>query len=187
MQLMEYLPERYMDSVETVTFQEAFQPELDLVWQGRNELLLQLDPNTATWGLSLWEEALGLPTDTTRDIEYRRVRVVAKLRGNGTTTVALIKSVAESFSNGEVDVVEFCNEYRLEIRFVGTVGLPPNLDDLADTLDEILPAHLDWKFVIYFRTHGQLAPYTHGELAAFTHHTIREEELTDYGNTDNEL
>lgn len=182
MQLMDYLPERYAASKETVTFQEALQPELDLVWRSRSDLLLQLDPRTATWGLSLWETAFGLPTDESRDIEYRRTRVIAKLRGNGTTTVALIKSVSESFSNGEVDVVEFFSEYRLEIRFVGTIGLPPNLDDLEATLDEILPAHLDWDFVIYYRVHEQLTPYTHGELAAFNHATIREGDLTNYGN-----
>ena len=181
-ELMSYLPVNYDDSHETRTIQEAIQPELQTLWDGRNSLLEQLSPNTATWGLDLWEAALGLPTDPQQPIDYRRTRVVAKLRGNATTTVALIKSVAESFSNGIVDVIERYSEYRLDIKFVGTIGIPPNLEDLEATLREILPAHLDFAFFTNFRTHNMLRPYTHGELAAFTHTTIREGDLTNYGN-----
>lgn len=178
-ELMSYLPEAYEGSPETITIQRAMQPEMDELWVGRDSLLQQLDPRTATWGLAKWEEAFGLSVDESKDIECRRSRVVAKLRGNGTTTVALIKEVSESFSNGQVDVAEFYGEYRLEIRFVGTVGVPPNMDDLQEILESIIPAHLDWAFVIYYRTHVQLTPYTYAQLAAFTHHTIREGELTD--------
>ena len=177
--LMDYLPEWYQDSPETVATQKAIQPELDMIWTARNDLLLQLNPNTATWGLDFWEEALGLPTDKSKELAFRRTRVVAKLRGSGTTTVPLIKNVSESFSNGEVEVAEFYSEYRVEIRFVGTIGIPPNLEDLRDALCDIMPAHLVWEFVIYYRIHQQVRPYTHGELSAFQHQTIREGDLTN--------
>ena len=177
MKLMDYLPPKYGDSPEMVVIQNALQPEVDAMWQARNEFLLQLDPTTATWGLALWEEAFGIPTDVEKDIDHRRSRVVAKLRGNGTTTVALIKSVSESFSNGEVEVNEIYSEYRLEILFVGRIGIPPNLEDLRDVLDEIVPAHLEWVFVINYRINNELAPYTHNQLAAYTHAAIREEDL----------
>jgi hypothetical protein len=175
--LLSYLPEYYEGSSESVLIQMAIQPEVDAAWSGRDDLLLQLDPHTATWGLDCWESALGLQTDHTRDLEFRRTRVVAKLRGQGTTTVALIQAVSESFSNGQVDVREFAPEYRLEIHFVGTIGIPPNLEDLQAALDDILPAHLAWEFVIYYRTHEMASQYTHGELAAFQHTTIREGQL----------
>lgn len=181
-ELMGYLPELYEDSRETVAIETAIQPELDIVWDARHDLLLQLDPNAATWGLALWEAALGLTTDVGKELAFRRTRVVAKLRGKGTTTVALIKSVSESFSNGEVEVAEFYDEYRVEIRFVGTIGLPPNLEDLRDALDDIMPAHLVWEFVIYYRTHQLVRPYTHGQLQQFQHQTIREGDLTNDGN-----
>lgn len=177
-ELMSYLPDEYPNSKETVTIQDAIQPETAVLWTARDDVLLQLNPRTATWGLAYWEAAYGLSTDREKDIEFRRTRVIAKLRGRGTTTVALIKSVAESFSNGEVDVAEFAPEYRIEIRFVGTIGIPPNLEDLRDSLNDIMPAHLVWEFVIYYRTHQQVQPYTHGELAPFTHQAIREEPLT---------
>lgn len=182
MKLMDLLPERYTGSAETVAFQEAFQPELDSLWAARNDLLLQLDPRTATWSLDLWESAFGIPVDSSKDIEHRRTRVISKIRGSGTTTVALIKSVSESFANGEVEVDEIYSEYRLEIRFVGQIGIPPNLEDLRTALQDIIPAHLAWEFIINYFRHEQLRPYTHGELAAFAHNAIREGDLTNNGN-----
>lgn len=182
MKLIDYLPENYHGSTEMVALQEAIQPEIDALWEMRHDFLLQLDPMTATWGLTYWEKALGLKNGTEKQIEFRRSRVVAKLRGRGTTTVALIQEVAESFSNGEVDVAEVAEEDRLEIRFIGGIGIPPNLDDLKETLNEIIPAHLAWDFVIAFRLHSEVAAYTHGELAAFTHHQIREENLNEAYN-----
>ena len=176
---MDYLPENYSVSAETKAIQEAIQPELTALWEGRDSLLAQLHPSTATWGLDYWERALGLSTDHSKELEYRRTRVVAKLRGNGTTTAALIKNVAESFTNGEVDVAELYSEYKVEIRFVGTLGIPPNMEDLRAALEDIMPAHLAWEFVIYYRTQDMVRQYTHGELSAFQHQTIREGDLTN--------
>lgn len=41
---MSYLPENYPASRETVTFQEALQPEVGVMWEARDDLLVQLDP-----------------------------------------------------------------------------------------------------------------------------------------------
>ncbi len=179
--LMDYLPEWYGGSPETAAIQNAIQPETDRLWAARDELLAQLDPNTATWGLALWEDALGIGTEPGRAAEYRRARVTARVRGSGTTTPALLRSVAESFSNGQVEVAEFPAEYRVEIRFVGTVGVPPNLEDLRSALDDVMPAHLGWEFVIYYNPHGKLGGFTHGELAGYSHEQLRNEVLKDAG------
>lgn len=173
--LMEKLPESYADSPETICIQESIQPEAELLQQTRDELFMQTDPRSATWGLELWERALGIDTDTEKDAEHRRSRVIAGLRGSGTTTAGMICSVAESFSNAEVEVAEFPAEYRIEIRFVGTLGIPPNLEDMKAALDDIMPAHITWEFVFYWNTHGQTAAFTHEQLEEFTHAGIREE------------
>lgn len=174
--LMSYL-EGYEASPDMTAFQEGIQPEADLMWESRTDLLNQLNPKTATWGLDKWEEAYGIPIDTSKDAEYRRTRIVSKIRGNGTTTVELIRTVSESFSNGTVDVVELFGEYRVEVRFTGSIGIPPNMDDLADALNEVMPAHLAWEFIIYYRTHLMLAANTHEFLSAYTHEQLRNEVL----------
>lgn len=168
--LMSYLPDEHENSKETVTIQNAIQPELDLVWAARDDLLLQLNPNTATWGLVSWEDALGLTTDETKNLEYRRARVVAKLRGRGTTTVALLKEVAESIANSVVNVVEVAAEYRVEIHLDGTPEILSVLSELRESLDEIMPAHLEWGFVLRYRPQHHL--YTGFAVRTGRHITV---------------
>lgn len=48
----------------------------------------QFHPQTATWGLSTWEEEYGLSTSTNTDLELRRAKVMAKILGTAPMTVA---------------------------------------------------------------------------------------------------
>lgn len=173
MRLREYLPQFWDEHAEVVAIQDGMEPAVADAWAARNGLLDQLNVSTATWGLERWERSLGLPTDVSQPVEFRRTRVLSKLRGQGTTTVAMIKNVAESFSNGAVDVLEHPGEYRFEIKFVGTIGLPPNMDDLTAAIEEIKPAHLAYDYIIIFRTWAQVRAYTWDELRAHTWDEIK--------------
>ncbi len=179
--LMDYLPENYQDSPETVTVEEAIEPEINTLWDARNSLLEQLDPRTSTWGLIYWEQALGISVDLTKPLAVRRTRVISKIRGAGTTTVERIKNVCASFISGRVEVKEHYAEYWVEITFPDTYGTPPPpyLQDLRDTLKEIMPAHLGWGIRFFQRTHAELGRYTHGQLRKFTHEHIRGGDLTN--------
>lgn len=157
-------PDFYAGSPEFVDMQNALEPEALALWTARDGLMDQLCVNTATWGLQYWEQTLGITVEQGKDLEYRRSRIRSKLRGSGVTTVALIESVAESFSNGDVAVTEYPQAYRLEIKFVGTIGIPPNLEDLTASLREILPAHLAWDYVMVYNTWDMTAQHTWDEL-----------------------
>lgn len=168
MNLLGYLPLFYQGSREAAAIEGAMDPAVEAVWAARDGLFDQLHVETATWGLEAWERALGLAVDVSKDLEYRRTRVLSKLRGQGTTTVAMIRNVAESFSNGQVDVIEHPDAYRFEIKFTGTIGVPPNMDDLSAAIAEIKPAHLDYDYIIMFRIWREIADRTWGGLAART-------------------
>lgn len=142
MLLKDYLPP-YLTTTKIFTnLFSAEQPEIDGVNSNRQDIVNQCFVSTATWGLDYWESSLGIVTDHGKDITYRRTVVNAKLRGSGTVTVNLIKSVANSFSNGQVDVIEHNEVYSFEVKFVGTIGVPPNMTDLQDAIEQIKPAHL---------------------------------------------
>lgn len=173
MRLIDLLPEFYNNGRETAGLQEVFGVELTEAQMARDDCFLQLDVNTATWGLDLWEEAYGIPKEAGKPLEYRRTRIISKMRGAGTTTAVMIKNVAESFSNGSVEVDEIPNENRFDVRFVGTLGIPPNMDDLTSAIEEIKPAHLAYGYIFIWRTHGQLGAYTHGRLAGSTYGALR--------------
>ena len=168
MKLAEYLPRFWDKSAEVIAIQQAMEPSVAEAWAARDGLLDQLNVQTATWGLECWERSLGLEVGAGKSTDFRRSRIVSKLRGQGTTTVAMIKNVAESFSNGEVEVLEHPEEYRFEIKFVGTIGVPPNMEDLTAAIEEIRPAHLAYDYIIIYYTWGEIAGRTWDELEVYT-------------------
>lgn len=174
MKLMEYLPAFYGNSSEVATLQAALDPQAQALRDAVQDLLAQLNVSSATWGLSLWEGALGLSTEAAKDTDYRRTRVISKLRGHGSTTAALVEAVAASFSNGDVDVIQYPEESRFEVKFTGTIGIPPNLDDLKAAIEEIKPAHLACSYIIIYRTWSMIGTKTWGELASKTWDDVKE-------------
>lgn len=177
MRLMEYLPELWRGTPEMVAIQGALDPAVDAAWAARDALIAQVDVTTATWGLANWEQMLGLAVDASKSDSYRRTRVMSKLRGQGTTTAKMLKNVAESFSNGEVEVIEHPAECGVDLKFVGTIGVPPNMDDLTAAVEEVIPAHLSYRYIIQFRPWGQLARHHWGALAARTWGEVKGGEL----------
>lgn len=120
--------------------------------QDIQDVLIQFSVETATWGLEKWEKLVNIPTDLTKPIDYRRSVVKSKLRGIGTVTVELVKNVAESYVNGEVEINETDKPFTIIVKFVGKLGVPPNLDDVKNALREIIPAHLLIEYVFTFTT-----------------------------------
>ncbi len=173
MSLVSDLPERHRET-EAGRIQLAIAPLVDAYDRAHEDRMAQLWPQTATWGLSSWETALGLDTDISRDVEYRRARVISKLRGSGTTTVAMLKNVAESYANGQVKIHERPSEYAFDVEFVSRFGVPPNMDDLTAAIEEIKPAHLAFAYIIHYRTWRDIADRTWGSLATATWGDIRE-------------
>ena len=166
--LISRYPEFYAGSAEFVDIQNALEPEILALWERRDSVMDQLNVDTATWGLKYWEQSLGLAVDERADIGYRRSAVKSRIRGAGTTTAAMIQNLAASYSNGEVEVIEHPEQFRIEIKFVNTVGTPPNIDDLTATLRSTLPAHLEWSYIITFATWNQRKTKTWDELSGLT-------------------
>lgn len=111
-----------------------------------DDLTKQFFIDTATWGLTYWEEEYGIETNLNYSYEERREVIKAKKRGQGTCTKALIKSVAEAFSGGECKVIENTGPYQFTIKFIGVKGIPRNMQGLINAVDEIKPAHLVYEF-----------------------------------------
>lgn len=177
MQLIQRYPDYLQRGPEFADIQQALEPERLALWQAEDGLIAQLCVDTATWGLRYWEEALGLPVELGKETEFRRSRVRAKLRGVGVTTVALIRDTAASFSNGAVEVTEQAAQYRIKIKFSGTIGIPPNLDDLTAALREIMPAHLGWDYIYVFNTWAAVKARAWAELKARTWAAVKEVAL----------
>lgn len=145
---MSYLPENYPASRETAAFQEALQPEVGVLWAARDDLLAQLDLWTATWGLDLWEDALGLSNGQGLDLDTRRRTVAAKLQGRATATTQVVKDVAETLLGVPVAIIEVFDEYTVMISTPAGYLPRPRAVRLRAQLRDIMPAHLDFQVVI---------------------------------------
>lgn len=149
-ELFSYLPAYYETSRVMQADMDAKGRELDALYQALNAAADQFFVRTATWGLDRWEAELGIPTDRTKPIEQRRAVLESKLRGAGTFTGRLVKNVAEAYDGGTVDVTFQPEEWGFTVKFIDTLGIPPNLDDLKAAIEEIKPAHLAVKYAFNY-------------------------------------
>lgn len=145
-ELFSYLPAYYESSRVMQADMNAKGTEMDAVYTALNETLNQFFVRTATWGLDRWEYELGIETDRTKPIEQRRSLVESKLRGAGKFSGRLVKNVAEAYDGGKVEVSFQPAEWGFTIKFVDTIGIPPNLEDLKSVIEEVKPAHLTVKY-----------------------------------------
>lgn len=130
------------------------------------DLQRQLFVETATWGLDIFEQNIGIPTDLSKSYEDRRAVIKSRDRGTGIVDAALIKIVADSYTNGDVEVTFESGSIR--VAFISVVGIPPNMPDVMAAIEDIKPAHLPVTFVFNYMTWDELdaQSFTWDELDA---------------------
>ena len=148
MNLSTRLPDYYQECPPVAELERVLGEEAGKLAASREDVLAQLWIDTATWGLDLWEQWCGLPTDRSRPYSYRRGRIKAKLRGQGATTAEMIASVVASFGfqPEQVSVTEHPADYQFEVVVSDLAAVPEDTADIQAAVNEIKPAHLDWWF-----------------------------------------
>lgn len=150
--LMRYLP-HFLDGRVITAIMDAIAEEMGITAYNIYDMGMQiLSVDTATHKLSEYERELGLPININSTYEGRREIIKAKMRGSGTTTKNMIINTAESFSGGEVDVIEYPEEYRFVVKFIGVKGIPKNMKAFIHMLEIIKPAHLAYEFRYTYTT-----------------------------------
>ena len=149
-------------------FYAAAAPELESAGLAVADLPKQIWPHLVTWGVARLEAVFGLPTDPSQPLAARRSALVARLRGSGTSTLAQIRAIADSFTNGGMDIRERFGEYTVEIEFTDSLGIPAYMDELKRSLRAAVPAHLAIEFIVKWLTLGDMkaAGVTWGQLQA---------------------
>ena len=158
--LMAQLPELY-GSLPFAELQRVLGLAVARLRQDVDFTMAQLWPQTASgWGLELWETAYGIPVEPDKTDAARRTRVLSKLRGQGTPTAELIRSVVLAFVDGTVEIVEDHGAYSFLIRIVPDSGLPPDVDAIRDAVNEIKPAHLGMALLVLLMLRREHRLYT---------------------------
>lgn len=160
LEMLGYCPEYYQVSRVFKSYLQSTGLELDDYEARVDQMLQAMFVNTApAWALDLWEQELGLIAYSGKPLAQRRSRIISKIRGIGTVTVPMIKSVAESYVYGAVTVTEHPETYSFTIKFVDPYGVPPNMADVQAAIEEIKPAHLGVVYEFSYMTWDQFDAY----------------------------
>jgi hypothetical protein len=144
--MLSQAPEYYETSAVYAEIQAAQGSEYDTEDDKNADLKAQLRIKTATWGLKFYEDQLHIPTLTTDSYETRRGRVLSRWRSPGNFSASLVKTVCESFVNGQVDVSIDLVGSMVNIKFGGPLGVPDKIADVDDAVENIIHAHLGHVF-----------------------------------------
>ncbi|WP_315080748.1 putative phage tail protein [uncultured Clostridium sp.] len=147
MQLKNYVPSFISgDKILSKVYEEQ-QKQIDSTNADIQDLINQCFVETATWGLDTWEKELGIKNNINYSYAIRRSRILAKLKGQGTTTIEAIKNICKSFVE-DVEVIEHNKEYYFEIDLLSHSGFPSGFDTLYDSIREVKPSHLGVNYIL---------------------------------------
>lgn len=104
----------------------------------------EIFPQTCTWSVGIWEWVYGIETDETLDLDYRRQRILARVRLMRPINPETIRrGVASLIGTGTeaVEVRDFVGPYRFEV-VVHPQETPIPYERIKTYVREIKPSHL---------------------------------------------
>lgn len=133
----------YDNSVLTLYTFQAFGIILSKEFDFIPDLVNQMFPQTATWGIALWEKEYGIIPDASKTIEQRRQYLLSVMYKKSPMTPYRIKQLVYSITGLENNVTEGTSPNTITIDIYGYI---PNLTELRTVLDKRLPAHINYEF-----------------------------------------
>lgn len=174
-ELMRYLPLYYNRKTGFMQdIQNSISQEAGRLYYANKDTLDQVFIDSATWGLDIWEQELGIETDILKTYESRREAIIGKLRGSGTVTERMLKNIALALTNAEITIIENYDNYSFIIKFIGIKGIPPNIPNFINMIEAIKPAHLGYSIEYTYSWWDNLKALTWDEINAYTWNKIRE-------------
>ncbi|MEC0107279.1 DUF2313 domain-containing protein [Paenibacillus taichungensis] len=166
--LNKYMHRVYRADPYTNVVNGAIGATLDDVHAKTDDWLLQLNVDTATWALAIYEKEHGIVTDVKKPLDERRSVIKSKMRGTGKIGAIQIKIVADAWSNGDVEVTLSPSGGTVIIQFTNVYGIPSNIPDLQAAVREIVPAHLAIEYQYKYYTYGEMKEtgLTYEQIAA---------------------
>lgn len=199
--LIDHMPDYYNNSSIIENVDIAISTELEKASNYVNDILNNFYWNSINKiGIARWEKELGISIAENYDLDLRISRIIAKLRGQGTTTKNVIKNIIKAWNGCNVEVYELSphflmqkythqelklrtyedlkgEDYEVKIVFVDTVGVPKNMDDVKNAISEVIPAHLNVRYIFSYKSYGDLKSYNYAQLNLYTHENIRNNKM----------
>lgn len=135
-------------------FNEVFNADankFDEIEVTTKDFLMQLFPQTATWGLAIWEKLCGLTINPKLSIEARRGKIITKLSRISPMTIFELKRILSYFAD-TIDVKEYPNDYSFDVTFGSYSSIGDKLSEMYEIIEEVKPAHLDFRAIFDYVT-----------------------------------
>lgn len=149
--MIRYMPLYHHTSYITNNLLNSYAEELRRVDFGVNDLRDNLFPVTSTTMLARWEAIVGLKPDDRLSFEFRRKRILTKLKAVGSVTKQSIRELVEFFGFGNVEIIEDNPSYKFIVKFVGT-GAPTDTTLIDQLLEDVKPAHIGYEYEYTYKT-----------------------------------
>lgn len=144
-EMISHISSVYQNSKIEQAVYEAIGSEWDSAEGFLDEVLLQLFPQTATWGLVFWEQRVGMPTNVNETFEKRRRKIIAKMQTRYPINPKNMAMILKNYTGADILITENIAPYTFEVKLVGKEGFPKSLEDLYETVKRIKPSHLSVK------------------------------------------
>ena len=139
--MLEQVSPIYENSYIGLWMLEVIGREYENLWELVRTLPAQLFPETADWGLELWEKRYGLD-GAGLTLEERRAQLRLKRAYDGPLTPKRIEDLAESMTGLKARVVEHVGPYTFAVYLLAATS---SEDKLREMINRVKPAHLSFE------------------------------------------
>jgi hypothetical protein len=148
--MIDAAPQYYQNSRIFEAIQAAQGDEYDSLYDKVQDLRKQYRISTATWGLKYWENICNIPVNEEDSYPVRRSRGLGRWRSIGNFSAALVQNIANGYINGTSDVTVDIPLQIINIEFTSDEGIPPNLNDLKMSIDNVVHAHINVGYIFKY-------------------------------------
>jgi hypothetical protein len=138
--VVDYLPQYYEKFLAVMDSARTEGNESTRMQAKLRELLDQFFTLTATISLDRWESLTGIEHLPQRSVISTQHYVTSKIAGTGTVNLALLNDIVNTFYG--IESTELATENIMHFKFVGQRGVPKNLEDIEDAVNDVIPAHI---------------------------------------------
>ena len=93
-------------------------------------------------------------------------------------TKETIETISNQFTNGVVEVIEHLEDDYFTVKFVSELGIPPQIQDVYDAINEIKASWLAVEYEFKYNTVYDIRQFTVKEIQKYTVKDLTEKNLT---------
>lgn len=139
-EMLKYVEGYYRESKYYLSQNNAKGEELNILHAILEDLPNQFNPQTATWGLRLWDELLEIDGGI-QSVEERRARVMMKLIALPRITPISLERLIKNIAKANVDIIRNVSPYTFQIR-VREDSLDCNSSLIRQIVEDYKEAHM---------------------------------------------